>query len=463
VYRPQPVPKVLQGKIAVSQQPQQRAQPTHQPVAPPVYRPQPKLIQPQLAMQARTTTATKVSDAQTMQAKVAPRFSASSPVATAQRKNPPNSLSPARPTGRLPVAQLKPNLAPQSPGRPLLRNAVIQPKWVDEHGKDLYWDQLVDGVQWHADRNTGEMYYEVKDASMIKLGSESAYRANAGKRSQRQTWLNHSAAGFDILANVDASVVKPQTVNEGVLDTSDERLKIFKPSQFKDIYKIGETQLLSVFKNCNSSQVLGEVAALHKIAQAGFATPNPKVIEVIHKGKKTMGILMDKVEGVFVDMAKVSNEGIIGFILNEAAAGREVNTSEFGIISLLLKMKQKWVPPSKQALAAICEDLSKLLKTQDSMVINDLQFMVKRDGRIVIIDPQWAGHIKMLVSHNELKFIRDTYERMQKALAQLQTGESQQQSASPLGNFGMQGSLSSSSSASYMGPSISNTDSKFFF
>ncbi|MDQ1591589.1 MAG: hypothetical protein QOG71_2216 [Pyrinomonadaceae bacterium] len=307
------------------------------------------------------------------------------------------------------------------------------------------------------------MYYEVKDASMIKLGSESAYRANAGKRSQRQTWLNHSAAGFDILANVDASVVKPQAVNEGVLDTSDKRLKIFKPSQFKDIYKIGETQLLSVFKNCNSSQVLGEVAALNKIAQAGFATPNPKVIEVIHKGKKTMGILMDKVEGVFVDMAKVSNGGIIGYILNEAAAGRPVNTTEFGIMSLLLKMKQKWVRPSKEALAAICEDLSQLLKSKDSMVINDLQFMVKPDGRIVIIDPQWAGHIKMLVSNNELTFIHETYERMQRALVELQTGGSQQQSASPLGNFGMQGSLSSSSSASYMGPSISNTDSKFFF
>src|SRR5215211_1788896 len=54
VYRPQPVPKVLQRKTAPGQNPPP-AQPPHRPVAPPVYRPhaQPAIAQAKMARPAR--------------------------------------------------------------------------------------------------------------------------------------------------------------------------------------------------------------------------------------------------------------------------------------------------------------------------------------------------------------------------------------------------------------------------
>ena len=57
VYRPQPVPKVLQRKTSPGQNPHP-AQPPHRPVAPPVYRPQPKpaIAQAKVAVPSRVVT-----------------------------------------------------------------------------------------------------------------------------------------------------------------------------------------------------------------------------------------------------------------------------------------------------------------------------------------------------------------------------------------------------------------------
>jgi hypothetical protein len=138
---------------------------------------------------------------------------------------------------------------------------------------------------------------------------------------------------------------------------------------------------------------------------------------VIHKGKKTLGIVMNLITGVFVDIAKVSQPKLIGRILKAAAAGQKVDTSEMGLVRLLAPTVKILEPP-QDVLAALCTDLERLLAGAQEIVINDLQFVVQPNGHLVVIDPQWAGP-RELMKEQEARFIQDTYRRLQAALQEL--------------------------------------------
>lgn len=295
------------------------------------------------------------------------------------------------------------------------KNSPIQLKWIEERD-EFKWDRLIDGVQWFGARG-GAMYYRIVDEGKIKLGSKATYQAMENKPESHEFWLHHSVAGFDMLGGLDNSVAVGGQLDEDIVDTKDLQL-VQTGSQFKDMFSYGG-KLLSVFKNGDSSGVLSEVAALHKIKNSGLATPNPEVIEVTHKGIKTMGILMDKVDGIFVDVAKVGNADLVWIALNEAAAGKAVDTREAVLWKLIPVMKNP-TKPKEAVLAALIQDLKLIFESRHRLVINDLQIIVRPTGHAVIIDPQWAGDGATLISSAEGKFIVDTYRKLEYVLTRLE-------------------------------------------
>ena len=187
-------------------------------------------------------------------------------------------------------------------------------------------------------------------------------------------------------------------------------------SQFKDFY-VHEGRLLAVFKEGDPiTQAQNEVEMLNKLKENGIATPNPELVDVMHDGKPKKGILMDKVPGVFVDMAKVDNVKVLTSVMQEAALGKKLDTSEMGMIKFNNSQRKGEVPlgPTHEVLK---EDLEKILKlaTEKGIVVNDLQFMVTSTGKAVVIDPQWVGPMKEM-KESEAPLIGKTYKKLDTAI-----------------------------------------------
>lgn len=421
-YRPQPIPKVLQRKLAVGQQPP-KEESGRMPAAPPVYRPQPKQLQPPRAAQVRP--AMQVGGAKTLQAKAATpaqrsmaqqpqgrteklrtverpgarRFHAPPQAAAARPKSPANVSSQARTPGQLRVAQLKQNPAPPSVGRPHGRNALIQAKWKEDGSGALEDERVRD--QWYDNPTKGQPFGSLHE-SLIKVGKEEAVAIpNSVAR----------AILADNLANPANNIGVP-IINTG-------NLKRFNVnSNFKDFFEVGGGKIVAVFKEKNKDTLLqNEVATLNQIANAGLATPNAKVVDVLYKGYRTKGILMDKVEGTYVDMAKWTDLNSLMSVLDTVVRGKSADVSE---ANLAFQKGGQAGPRNQQVADNIIKDLDKLLESQKNITINDLQFIVKPDGRIVIIDPQWAGDQTTLKKESqEWRFINETYERMKTVRDQL--------------------------------------------
>lgn len=126
VYRPQPVPRVLQTKMASNQQTQPGQSP-RQPIAPPVYRPEPKkIVQPKMASAAQARkppTAPPVyrpnSEPKVLQAKASQRSAASvaqyNPTKAQGQKLPGQALQQRATTPRFPVqTKVQPNVVQRS-------------------------------------------------------------------------------------------------------------------------------------------------------------------------------------------------------------------------------------------------------------------------------------------------------------------------------------------------------------
>ncbi|MFD1156597.1 hypothetical protein [Roseovarius aestuarii] len=289
---------------------------------------------------------------------------------------------------------------------------VIQPRWIATKG-GFVWNQAITGVRWHAN-SEGLMWYDVVNEDDIKFADRETVLAEAGRREPRTYWLAHSAAGFDILSNLDATVEK-QDSGKDVVSTA--KLKKFKSSQFKEIFHLPDGRLLAVFKSGSDADALSEVTMLHRIAEHGFTTASPEIIQVDFGGKRTLGIAMDEVKGVFVD-TKVDNTDLVGYLLQQAALGNSPPTSEFGLVNTMRAMmaaeEGKGATPDKAVIAKLLSDLKQILESKEEFIINDLQFIVQPNGAIVIIDPQSAG-VPALFGESELGFAKDLYRKLGEA------------------------------------------------
>ena len=217
-----------------------------------------------------------------------------------------------------------------------------------------------------------------------------------------------------VVSSLDATVEAVDS-GQGIIPTAG--LRKFKSSQFKDIYHLPGGRLLSVFKTGSDSDALAEVTMLHRIASKGFVTASPEIVQVQYGKKRTLGIAMDKVNGVFVD-TKTDNTNLIGYLLQQAALGKSPPTSEFGLVRTMRAMqaaeKGQGETPDKLVVARLLSDLEEILSSEKEFMINDLQFIVQPNGAIVIIDPQSAGD-PALFGEGELAFTKDLYRKLKDA------------------------------------------------
>ncbi|MGV8838211.1 hypothetical protein, partial [Cellvibrio sp.] len=86
---------------------------------------------------------------------------------------------------------------------------VMQMKWIDDSGGILLWDQLIDGVQWYFNKESGKMFYKIANPEAIKLGSLESYRVYEGQSQAYEFWQANSALDLDIGQYLDASVITP--------------------------------------------------------------------------------------------------------------------------------------------------------------------------------------------------------------------------------------------------------------
>ena len=132
---------------------------------------------------------------------------------------------------------------------------------------------------------------------------------------------------------------------------------------------------------------------------------------------RTLGIAMDEVEGVFVD-TKVDNTDLLGYLLQQAALGNSPETSEYGLVTTMRAMMRaesgQGPLPDPAVMNRLMEDLNAILDSREEFIINDLQFIVRPDGAIIVIDPQSAGE-PALFGERELAFARDLYRKLSEA------------------------------------------------
>lgn len=95
------------------------------------------------------------------------------------------------------------------------QQSPVQLKWVDDGGKNLSWDQLMDGVQWYCIKDTGLMFYRIVDPKAIRIGSLQDYRALEGEPKEHGFWKAHQAIDLDITGHLDPSVISPDKASQG--------------------------------------------------------------------------------------------------------------------------------------------------------------------------------------------------------------------------------------------------------
>lgn len=160
--------------------------------------------------------------------------------------------------------------------------------------------------------------------------------------------------------------------------------KTWKKSQFKEFYELKDGRILSIRNDKDNTLTVQEFEALNKIAESGLRTPNAELVE--YKNQKAIRML--KVEGTFVDFNKVENTNILHVLLANILNGKQTDMSEFGISKLLTETPSKSPPKATKKLVS---ELGNLLRASKTVVINDLQAIVDKDGNLTVIDPQWAG------------------------------------------------------------------------
>ena len=169
VYRPQPVPKVLQKKTAINQPPPV-GQTERKLIAPAAYRPQPtpKVLQRKTASTTPRliSTTPRPTSIQPKPARTAPRVYRPEQNRIVQprmgllgqpQKNLPERLVKGQPVSIGPML----NPARKNP-RP-----TIQCKWKDYNDTVKVWDRLLGGARWWYDTETDEMSFEAVDLSQM--------------------------------------------------------------------------------------------------------------------------------------------------------------------------------------------------------------------------------------------------------------------------------------------------------
>jgi hypothetical protein len=184
VYRPQPIPKVLQTKTATTQ-PQQKTELQRKPLAPPVYHPQsvPRVlqtkmsgVQPPQAGQARNKPIASTAGQPVKQRMMQPKSGNGGPArkemlaAPVGRQGPDRGLIYPRPDV---VVNRRPHTVKQGlrcahvpPG-----SQVVQGKWIDANNGHKQWDKKQGAYLWHWNPKTDKMYY-IKD-DMEQSGEQS--------------------------------------------------------------------------------------------------------------------------------------------------------------------------------------------------------------------------------------------------------------------------------------------------
>lgn len=253
---------------------------------------------------------------------------------------------------------------------------VLQASWA-EVGEQLFkWDTSIKGLQWYRNSD-GLMYYEIIDKSSIDETMSHEIDRWSGLMLPEYIWRENG------LWNEGDEFVEYRSEPIDITD-----MHPYKTSNFKTFYLI-EGQLLSVFKTEDRKQntELDEVGALNLMRSKGLPAISSNLVKVQDKGKVRWGVLMDFIEGTFVDIQKMAIKHIL-VGLKIASKGAIVDITESGNIFL-----RKKVATSSDYLSNLKKGLQPILELAQNanFVILDMQLIVNVEGFPVIIDPQWAG------------------------------------------------------------------------
>lgn len=190
--------------------------------------------------------------------------------------------------------------------------------------------------------------------------------------------------------------------------------KPWKKSQFKTIYELQDGSIMSVRVDGNAVLTQGEYDALLKVELSGLRTPDPEL--VTYQGKQA--IRMRKVEGVFVDINKIQDRDntLVYKLMVSALTTGKVDDSEMGLARLMGNKELHHRGAPREAVERLKAELAAVLTAGEKVSINDLQAVVGKDGRLTIIDPQWAGDPKQLGA--DIRMVSEAYVRVFTTLQQ---------------------------------------------